>query len=192
MSDLPDTPAPSRVAASVRRRVLVVGGVAGGASCAARLQRLDESLEIDVIATAIQFGGTVHDLAAAELCYAPQFGAAKDPVNLAGMLAENVLNGDMPVADWSALGHSDALLLDVREPEEFTAGHMPGAVNLPLSQLRERYAELPTNRDIWISCGVGQRAYYATRFLTQHGYRAWNLPAGYATYSAFRVAGLTT
>ncbi len=146
---------------------------------------------IDVIATAIQFGGTVHDLAAAELCYAPQFGAAKDPVNLAGMLAENVLNGDMPVADWSALGHSDALLLDVREPDEFAAGHMPGAVNLPLSQLRDRYAELPTTRDIWISCGVGQRAYYATRFLAQHGYRAWNLSGGYATYTAFRLVGLT-
>ena len=147
---------------------------------------------IDVIATAIQFGGTVHDLAAAELCYAPQFGAAKDPVNLAGMLAENVLNGDMPVADWLALGRSDALLLDVREADEFTAGHPPGAVNLPLSQLRDRYVELPKNRDLWISCGVGQRAYYATRFLAQHGYRAWNLSGGYATYTALRAAGLTT
>jgi NADPH-dependent 2,4-dienoyl-CoA reductase/sulfur reductase-like enzyme len=74
---------------------------------------------IDVIATAIQFRGTVHDLAEAELCYAPQFGAAKDPVNLAGMLAENVLNGDMPVADWQELDRTDALLLDVREPDEF-------------------------------------------------------------------------
>ena len=147
---------------------------------------------IDVIATAIQFSGTVHDLAAAELCYAPQFGAAKDPVNLAGMLAENVLNGDMPVADWLALGRGDELLLDVREPDEFAAGHIPNAVNLPLSQLRDRHAELPKNRDIWISCGVGQRAYYATRFLTQHGYRAWNLSGGYATYTAFRDAGLTT
>ena len=147
---------------------------------------------IDVIATAIQFGGTVHDLAAAELCYAPQFGAAKDPVNLAGMLAENVLNGDMPVADWLALGRSDALLLDVREPDEFAAG--------PHSQRRQPAAlavarplcELPKDRDIWISCGVGQRAYYATRFLAQHGYRAWNLSGGYATYTAFRDAGLTT
>src|SRR5262249_1604468 len=73
---------------------------------------------VDVISMAIQLGGTVHDLAAAELCYAPQFGAAKDPVNLAGMLAENVLNGDMPTADWEALAVSDALLLDVREPHE--------------------------------------------------------------------------
>jgi NADPH-dependent 2,4-dienoyl-CoA reductase/sulfur reductase-like enzyme/rhodanese-related sulfurtransferase len=146
---------------------------------------------IDVIATAIQLGGTVHDLAAVELCYAPQFGAAKDPVNLAGMLAANVLNGDMPVADWLAVDRSDALLLDVREPEEFAAGHIPNAVNVPLSQLRERHAELPRSRDIWISCGVGQRAYFATRFLAQRGYRAWNLSGGYATYKAFRDAGLT-
>lgn len=145
---------------------------------------------IDVIATAIQFAGTVHDLAEAELCYAPQFGAAKDPVNLAGMLAENVLNGDMPVADWLSLGTTSALLLDVREPAEFLAGTIPGAINVPLSQLRDRYGELPTDRDIWISCGVGQRAYYASRFLVQHGLRAWTLPGGYATYRAFRDAGM--
>ena len=145
---------------------------------------------IDVIAMAIQLGGTVHDLAAAELCYAPQFGAAKDPVNLAGMLAENVLNGDMPVADWTMLGTSNALLLDVREPLEFAAGHVPDAINVPLSQLRDRYQQLPKDRDIWISCGVGQRAYYATRFLLQHGYRAWNVSGGYTTYRAIRDAGL--
>lgn len=141
---------------------------------------------IDVIATAIQFRGTVHDLAEAELCYAPQFGAAKDPVNLAGMLAENVLNGDMPVADWLALDRTDALLVDVRERDEFAAGHIPNALNLPLSQMRERYAELPRGREIWTCCGVGQRAYFATRFLALHGYRAKNLSGGYATYQAFR------
>ena len=140
---------------------------------------------IDVIATAIQFRGTVHDLAEAELCYAPQFGAAKDPVNVAGMLAENVLNGDMPVADWLALDRTDALLVDVREPDEFADGHIPNAINLPLSQMRDRYAELPPTREIWTCCGVGQRAYFATRFLAQHGYRSRNLPGGYATYQAF-------
>ncbi len=145
---------------------------------------------IDVIATAIQFRGTVHDLAEVELSYAPQFGAAKDPVNLAGMLAENVLNGDMPVADWDAIATTDALLVDVREPHEFEAGHPPGFINLPLSVMRERYAELPRDREIWLSCGVGQRAYYATRFLAQHGYDAANLSGGYATYCALRGAGL--
>ena len=143
---------------------------------------------IDVIATAIQFNGTVHDLAEAELCYAPQFGAAKDPVNLAGMLAENVLNGDMPVADWLEMDRTGALLLDVREPDEFAGGHVPNAINLPLSQLRYRHGELPKDRDIWICCGVGQRGYYATRFLAQHGYRSLNLSGGYTTYMAFKAA----
>lgn len=145
---------------------------------------------IDVIATAMQFNGTVHDLAEAELCYAPQYGAAKDPVNLAGMIAENALNGDMPLADWGTLAQTDALLVDVREVDEFAAGHIPGTLNLPLSQMRRRFSELPKDRDIWVTCGVGQRAYYVTRFLAQHGYRACNLSGGYATYTALRAAGL--
>ena len=145
---------------------------------------------IDVIATAIQFGGTVHDLAEAELCYAPQYGAAKDPVNLAGMIAANALAGDMPLADWAQLGSTDALIVDVREPQEYAAGHIPNAINLPLSQLRERYAELPDDREIWLNCGVGQRAYYATRFLAQHGYRPRNLSGGFATYQALRAGGV--
>jgi rhodanese-related sulfurtransferase len=94
------------------------------------------------------------------------------------------------VADWLALARTDALLVDVREPEEFAGGHVPHAINLPLSQLRRRYGELPKDRDLWICCRVGQRAYYATRFLAQHGYRARNLSGGYTTYEAFRAAGL--
>ncbi|MFN7914277.1 MAG: FAD-dependent oxidoreductase [Vicinamibacterales bacterium] len=140
---------------------------------------------IDVIATTIQFGGTVHDLAEAELCYAPQFGAAKDPVNMAGMMAQNVLRGDMPVANWADLDGTDALVLDVREPEEFERGHVPGAVNVPLSQLRHRYGELSPDRDVLVYCGVGQRAYFATRFLMMHGYRARNLSGGFTTYKSF-------
>ena len=145
---------------------------------------------IDVIAMAmIQMGGTVHDLAEAELCYAPQFGAAKDPVNLAGMIAANRLDGDMPLADWRRLGPDGAVALDVREPDEFAAGHIAGAVNLPLSQLRGRYGELPRDRPLAVYCGVGQRAYYAARFLLQHGYGAANLSGGYTTYRALRAAG---
>jgi NADPH-dependent 2,4-dienoyl-CoA reductase/sulfur reductase-like enzyme len=91
---------------------------------------------LDVVATMIQMGGTVHDLAEAELCYAPQYGSAKDPVNVAGMMAGNALRGDMPLADWKALPTTSALLLDVREPEEFEKGHLAGAVHpaLPAPQ----------------------------------------------------------
>jgi len=139
---------------------------------------------IDVIATAIQFNGSVDDLAEAELCYAPQYGAAKDPVNLAGMIAQNVLSGDMPLADWEAIGENGFLLVDVRDADEFAKGHPAGAINIPLPQLRDRYAELPRDRPIWLSCGVGQRGYYAARFLAQKGYRPFNLSGGYKTYLA--------
>lgn len=145
---------------------------------------------IDVIATAIQLDGTVRDLAEAELCYAPQFGGAKDPVNLAGMIAVNHLDGRMPLAAWAQLGAGGAKVVDVREPDEFAAGHIPGAVNLPLSQMRARYAELPSDRPLQLYCGVGQRAYYATRFLTQHGYHAANLSGGFTTYQALRAGGV--
>ncbi len=143
---------------------------------------------IDVIATAIQFNATVHDLAEAELCYAPQFGAAKDPVNVAGMMAQNVLSGDMPLAEWERIGKADALVVDVRQPDEFEEGHVPGAVNIPLAEMRQRYGELPKDRELWLCCGVGQRAYYATRFLAQHGYRPRNLSGGYTTYKALKAA----
>jgi rhodanese-related sulfurtransferase len=106
------------------------------------------------------------------------------------MLAENVLNGDMPVADWLELGRTNALMLDVREPEEFAHGHIPKAINIPLSELRSRYVELPKDRDIWVCCAVGQRAYFATRFLAQHEYRSLTLSGGYTTYSALKAAGL--
>jgi rhodanese-related sulfurtransferase len=135
-------------------------------------------------------GATVRDLAEAELCYAPQFGAAKDPVNLAGMIAVNHLDGLMPLANWGELGGPDATVLDVREPEEYTAGHIEGAINLPLSQLRRRWGELPRDRRLAVCCGVGQRAYYATRFLLQHGFAAANLSGGYTTYRALHAVGL--
>lgn len=140
---------------------------------------------IDVISMAIQKGATVYDLEEAELCYAPQYGAAKDPVNLAGMVAANVLRGDLPLADWNRLHQSGALLLDVREPHEFAQDHIEGAVNIPLSQLRERLSELPRDREIWVTCAVGQRSYYAVRFLLQHGFRARGLSGGLLTYYGF-------
>ena len=138
-----------------------------------------------MISTVIQLGGTVFDLEEAELCYAPQYGAAKDPVNVAGMIAANVIRGDVRLAPWSELNTSGALLLDVREAAEFQEGFLAGAVNIPLGQLRERMSELPPDREIWINCGVGQRAYYACRMLSQHGFRVQNLSGGYQTYRAW-------
>jgi len=140
---------------------------------------------IDVIAAAIQMGATVFDLEEAELCYAPQYGAAKDPVNVAGMVAANVVRGDVEVAPWSEVTTTGALVLDVREPAEFQRGSIDGAINIPLGQLRERLEELPHDREIWINCGVGQRAYYACRLLNQHGFRVKNLSGGYHTYRAW-------
>jgi NADPH-dependent 2,4-dienoyl-CoA reductase/sulfur reductase-like enzyme/rhodanese-related sulfurtransferase len=145
---------------------------------------------IDVIATSIQLRATVRDLAEAELCYAPQFGAAKDPVNLAGMIATNHLDGDMPLADWREVASGAYVVVDVRDPDEYAAGHVPGAMNLPLPQLRARWAELPRDRPLACCCGVGQRAYYAVRFLAQQGLRAANLSGGYTTYRALAAAGV--
>lgn len=143
---------------------------------------------IDVIAMAIQMGATVRDLAEAELCYAPQFGAAKDPVNLAGMIAVNHLDGLMPLAHWDDI--AGAQLVDVREADEFAAGHVAGAVNVPLSQLRGRLDELPRDRPLAVYCAAGQRGYFATRFLLQNGYAAANLSGGFTTYRALRDVGL--
>ncbi len=143
---------------------------------------------IDVIATAIQFGGTVFDLEESELCYAPQFGGAKDPVNFAGMIAANSLRGDQPLADWKDLLPKSAVLLDVRDPDEFEEGHIDGAINLPLNELRGRLDELPRDRELWLYCRVGQRGYYATRLLLQHGFRAKNLPGGYLTYDLIKAS----
>jgi NADPH-dependent 2,4-dienoyl-CoA reductase/sulfur reductase-like enzyme/rhodanese-related sulfurtransferase len=138
---------------------------------------------IDVIATALQLGGTVYDLEEAELCYAPQFGAAKDPVNLAGMIAANHLRGDLPLAAWDAVGTTPAHVVDVRSAAEFAQGHIPGAINIPLDELRDRLGELSPTQEIWVVCGVGQRAYYATRILMQHGFCVHNLSGGMHTYS---------
>lgn len=139
---------------------------------------------IDVIATMLQMRGTVDDLAEVELCYAPQFGSAKDPVNVAGMMAQNVLRGEMPLADWARVLSPEHWLVDVREPEEFAAGHVPGAQNWPLSTLRAHAMELARDRPLWLYCAAGQRAYFAQRLLMQLGYDAKTLSGGYKTWLA--------
>ncbi|TEU16179.1 MAG: CoA-disulfide reductase [Dehalococcoidia bacterium] len=139
---------------------------------------------IDVIAMAIQQGATVFDLEEAELCYAPQFGAAKDPVNIAGMIAANALRGDAPVAHWADVRSSQAYVLDVRERHEFALGHVEGANNIPLHSLRGSMSELPRDREILVYCAVGLRSYYASRALRLNGFSARNISGGVKTYHA--------
>lgn len=145
----------------------------------------DVARRIDVIAMALQMNGTVFDLEEAELCYAPQFGGAKDPVNLAGMVAANHLRGDLPLASWDDLETTEAMILDVRSAAEFAQGHIPDAVNIPLEELRGRIDELRPDRPCWLVCGVGQRAYYASRVLMQHEFDVRILPGGMKTYQTF-------
>jgi len=143
---------------------------------------------IDVLATAMQAGLGVADLERLELAYAPPYSSAKDPVNFAGYVAGNVLSGDtVPV-------HADALpagacLLDVREPAECERGMIPGAVGIPLGQLRKRLAELPRDRLIVTYCAVGMRGYLAERILRANGFKAGNLSGGLATWKAFHHSG---
>jgi NADPH-dependent 2,4-dienoyl-CoA reductase/sulfur reductase-like enzyme/rhodanese-related sulfurtransferase len=131
---------------------------------------------IDALAMAIQMGATVYDLEEAELCYAPPYGSAKDPVNFAGMVSANVLRGDMPLTHWDSLG--DGFLLDVRNPPELAVESVPGALNIPLPQLRTRLSELPRDREILIICRSAGRAYYATRILLQNGFKVRNISGG--------------
>jgi NADPH-dependent 2,4-dienoyl-CoA reductase/sulfur reductase-like enzyme/rhodanese-related sulfurtransferase len=131
---------------------------------------------IDALAMAIQLGATIYDLEEAELCYAPQFGSAKSPVNFAGMVAADVLRGDMPLCHWN--GSESGVYLDVRHPAELAIESLPGAVNIPLDQLRARLDELPRGREIHVVCRSGQRAYYATRILLQNGFNVRNVAGG--------------
>jgi rhodanese-related sulfurtransferase len=141
---------------------------------------------IDVLAVAIQAGMTVFDLEEMELAYSPQYGSAKDPINMAGFVAGGLLRGDHPQVDMEAVLAAPAderpLLVDVRTPQEFSGGHVPEAVNVPVDELRSRLAELPRDRQIAAYCQVGQRGYLATRILLQEGFSAVNVGGGYKTF----------
>ena len=134
---------------------------------------------LDIIATAIHFGGTIDDLAELDLAYAPQFGAAKDPIHFAAFVAQNQQRGLTPATapHWGA---DDRMLIDVRTPQEFAAGAMPGAINIPLDQLRGRLGELNPAKPITVHCQVGLRGHVATRILKQHGFTdVLNMKGGY-------------
>jgi NADPH-dependent 2,4-dienoyl-CoA reductase/sulfur reductase-like enzyme/rhodanese-related sulfurtransferase len=141
---------------------------------------------IDVLATALAAGMTIDQLAQLELCYAPPFGAAKDPVNLAGMAAQNIEDGLVEscapeeLESWKAQG---ATVLDVREPNETSQGTLPDAICIPLAQLRSRFRELDASRPVVVYCASGQRSYMACRVLIQNGFRALNLSGAWKTWN---------
>jgi NADPH-dependent 2,4-dienoyl-CoA reductase/sulfur reductase-like enzyme/rhodanese-related sulfurtransferase len=148
---------------------------------------------IDVISTAMQGNLKVDDLADLELCYAPPVGAAKDPVNMAGMAAQNLIDGLVKIVDWKDLDDEikdeNVVVLDVRNPGEVeNMGQLvPGAVNIPLNDLRSRIHELPKNKKYIVSCAVGQRGYYGCRILLQSGFEhVYNLSGAFKTYDSVR------
>jgi len=140
---------------------------------------------IDVLAAALKGGMTVDDLAELELAYAPPYGSAKDPVNLAGMAAQNARSGRVELAQWhevASLDPAKTVLLDVRDPDECAQGDIPGSMKIPLNELRVRLGELPRDKEIVVHCLSGQRSYFASRILVQNGFRARNLTGSYRTW----------
>ena len=144
---------------------------------------------VDLLALAIYEESPPFYLAEADLCYAPPYGSAKAPMNMLGMIAENIKDGlTHPLTP--AQIPEGAFLLDVREPAEVAGGTIPGAVNIPLGDLRDRLGEVPKDRPIVVFCKVGQRGYFAERILVQRGYNVFNLSGGYTTWLAYKKAGL--
>ena len=141
---------------------------------------------IDVIATAMFAGLNVGDLEELELSYAPPFSSSRDPVNIVGFSAGNVLRGDVNLMHWdevNSLDRQKVSIVDVRLPEELSLGSIDGSVNIPLQQIRERINEIPKNRPVLVYCQTGQRSYFACRILAQLGFNVYNLSGGYKTYS---------
>lgn len=140
---------------------------------------------IDVIATVIRLNGTVEDLTELELAYAPPFSSAKDPVNMAGFVAQNVLSGKAHMMVWDDLEkiNEDYLLIDVRTKGEFDKGHVKGSTNIPVDDLRSRIQELDPQKLIVVYCQIGLRGYIADRILSQNGFRVLNLSGGYTSSS---------
>ena len=145
---------------------------------------------IEMLAQVIRNNGTVYDLMELEHAYAPPYSSAKDPVNMAGFVAENILTGKVKTAQWRDIEglSKEALIVDVRTREEFALGSISGSVNIPVDELRSRLPELPLDKDIVVTCAVGLRGYVAYRILVQNGYeRVRNLSGGYKTWSLARI-----
>jgi NADPH-dependent 2,4-dienoyl-CoA reductase/sulfur reductase-like enzyme/rhodanese-related sulfurtransferase len=142
---------------------------------------------IEMFASVIKGGGTIYDLMELEHAYAPPFSSAKDPVNMSGFVAENILKGRVKIASWreiERLNSETDILIDVRTAEENKVATIPGSVNIPLDELRFRLDEIPDNKRIIVYCAVGMRGYLASRILMQNGFEnVFNLSGGYKTYS---------
>ena len=146
---------------------------------------------IDVIATALRMHGTVEDLTELELSYAPPFSSAKDPVNMAGFAAQNVLEGRSHLTTWQEADQilkEGNVLLDVRSEEEYQNGHAEGALNIPVDEIRARIGEIPSGQKVIVYCQVGLRGYIADRILSQHGFEVYNITGGYKTLKAQETA----
>ena len=143
---------------------------------------------IDEFALVIKQGGTVYDLTRLEHAYAPPFSSAKDPVAISGYVAGNILSGKMTPLYWRELKDADlsgVSFVDVRTKDEYELGHIPGAINLPLDELREHLSELPQDKPVWVYCGVGLRGYLASNILKDNGFKeVRNLIGGIKTYKA--------
>ena len=211
-------------------KVVIVGGVAGGASAAARIRRLDEHAQIimiersgyvsyancglpyyvggvikeqeeltlqtpesfwnrfriDVLATAIRAKMTALELAELDLSYAPPYSSAKDPVNMAGFMIEDLENGKVRQFHWNEVEDlpcdGSATLLDVRTEGEYRRGHLNGFRNIPLDDLREHLDELDRGKPVYLNCQTGLRSYLACRLLTQYGFSCSHLSGGYSFY----------
>ena len=146
----------------------------------------------DVLATAIRFGATVQDLTRLELCYAPPFGSAKDPVNMVGFVGENLQNGTVRQFHWSDVADlprdGSVQLVDVRTPAEYARGHIEGFRNLPLDGLRAHLSELDPGKPVYVHCHSGLRSYIACRLLTGAGFTCYNLAGGYRLWAAIQQA----
>ena len=143
----------------------------------------------DVLAVAIRAGMTVNELCDLELCYAPPFSAAKDPVNMAGFAAQNILTGKVRNFHWEALDTLDrakVTLLDVRRPDEYEAGHIDGFVHIPLDELRAHLDTLDRSKPVYVHCFSGLRSYVACRILSGHGFTCYNISGGYHLYDSLR------
>ena len=143
---------------------------------------------MDVLATAIRFGAKITDLTTLELCYAPPFGSAKDPVNMLGFVAENIVSGKLKQFFWHDVENlprdGSVFLLDTRTPFEVMGGKIDGFVNIPLDSLRQRINEIPKDRPVYVHCHSGLRSYLACRILTGNGYDCYNLAGGWRLYES--------